>query len=88
MASSQAAKHQHVVLRGVVVMRGQLVVEQVGDVQIHQLHAAQGLQHGLHLALHHLELAACTGDPDKTLRWQLRADCRFGRLCSGCDALP
>jgi hypothetical protein len=63
LTGGQAPEHQHVVLRGVVVVRGQLVVEQVRDVQVHQRRPAQRLQRGLHLALRHLEFAARAGDP-------------------------
>ena len=40
---SQAPEHQQVILRGVVVAREQLAVEQV-DMQVHQLHAGELLQ--------------------------------------------
>lgn len=46
-------------------MRGQLLVQQVGHMQVHQRVAAQLLQHGLDLRLLCLELAARTGHPDK-----------------------
>ena len=38
-AGGQAPEHQQVVPRGVVEVRGQLVVQQVGDVQVDQLAA-------------------------------------------------
>ena len=43
-AGGQAAKHQQVVGRGVVEGRGQLRVEQVGDVQVEELRAGPRLQ--------------------------------------------
>ena len=46
-ACRQAAKHQHVVMRGEVKARGQLRVEQVGDMQVQKTSAGQGLQAGL-----------------------------------------
>lgn len=53
-------------------MRRQLVVQQIRNVQVHQLGAAEVLQGGLNLGLHHLEFPPGTGDPDKTLRRQGR----------------
>ena len=70
VAGGQPAEHQQVVLRGVVVVRRQLVVQQVGDVQVHQRHAAQHLQRGLHRALFQLEFAPPAGDPDEALGGQ------------------
>ena len=67
-AGSQAPKHQRVVLRGVVVMRRQLVVQQVGHMQVHQLGAAQLLQRGLNGRQHDLKLAPSARNPDKALR--------------------
>ena len=61
----QAAEHQQVVLRGVVVARGQLAIEQVGQMQVDQPGAAQRLQAGLDLGLHGLELAPLERDPDE-----------------------
>ena len=54
--AGKAAKHEQVVLRGVVVVRGQLGVQQVAHVQIQQAGAAQRLQRGLYLAQPLLEL--------------------------------
>ena len=68
-AGRQAAKYEHVVLRGVVVVRRQMVVHQVRDVKVHQLLARQGKQHGLHGALLHFELVPCAGHPDKAVGW-------------------
>ena len=66
----QAAKHQHVVLRGVVVVRGQLRVQQVRHMQVHQLQAHQALQPLLDLGQPHAERGARAGDPEKALRGQ------------------
>ena len=67
VAGGEPAEHQHIVLRGVVVVRWQLVVDEVGDVQIHQLLATQGLQHCLHLSLQYFKLAPRAGHPYKAL---------------------
>jgi hypothetical protein len=74
----QPAKHQQVVLAGVVVMRGQLVVDQVGNVQVDELQTTSGLQQCLHCILLHFKLTARTGQPQKALRRkrQLRQACR------------
>ena len=45
-------------------MRRQLRVQQVGQVQIDELHAAQGLQAGLDLRLRLLELGSGAGNPE------------------------
>ncbi|MNL56883.1 hypothetical protein D3C87_1804050 [compost metagenome] len=49
LCRGQAAEHQQVVLRRVVVVRRQLRVEQIGHMQVHQLQPHQGLQAGLDL---------------------------------------
>ena len=67
LSGRQAAKHHQVVLAGVVVVRGQLVVDQVRDMQVHQLQAAQVLQHRLHRVLAHFKLPPRAGQPDKAL---------------------
>ena len=67
LASGQPAKHQQVVLRGVVEMRRQLRIEQVRDMQVHELQAAQGLQRGLDLRQQGFELLARAGDPHMAL---------------------
>ena len=41
LSGCQPAKHQNIVLRGVVVMLGQLVVQQVCNMKVYQLRAAQ-----------------------------------------------
>jgi hypothetical protein len=61
----QPAEHQQVVPGGVVEVRGELVAEQVREVQVHELSARALLQHGLHLAGAHLELAPRRGDPQE-----------------------
>ena len=48
-ALGQPAKHQQVVLRGVIIARRQLRIQQVRHVQVEQLQPAQGLQCGLKL---------------------------------------
>ena len=63
LTGRQPAEHQHIVLRGVVVVRGQLVVQQVGHVQIDQRGASQLVQGRLNLGLQHLKLAPGAGNP-------------------------
>ena len=43
-----------------------LLVQQVRDMQIKQLHTTQGLQYGLDLGLHELEARSRAGDPQIT----------------------
>ena len=56
-AGGEAAEHQQVVPRGVVEVRGQLVVQQVADMQVDQLTAGPALQRRLHVGDADLELA-------------------------------
>ena len=62
-ACCEAAEHQQVVPGGVVEVRGQLVVQQVGDVQVDELPASPALQRGLQQHTVDLELAARAADP-------------------------
>ena len=68
VTGGQALKHQNVVLRGAVEVRWQLVVEQIGDAQVHQWVAVQQLHGGLDMGLFQLEFATSAGDPYKPLR--------------------
>ncbi len=72
LGAGQPPEDQQVVQGGVVEARGQLVVQQVGNVQIDQRAAGQGLQRGLDLRVHGFEFAARAGQPDEALRRQLR----------------
>ena len=70
LTCGQPAEHQQVVPRGVVVLRGQLRVDQVGDVQIDQAPAGQPVQVFLRPLKLHLEDATAAGHPQETLRRQ------------------
>jgi hypothetical protein len=69
-AGGQAAEHQQVVPRGVVEVAGQLVVQQVGHVQVDQLAARPALQRGLQVGGAHLEHAARAAHPQEAVRRQ------------------
>ena len=76
----QAAKNQQVVLRGVVVARWQLRIEQVRDMQVHHLQAGDGLQRGLDLAQLCAEDGACARHPEKPLAgWLARQRVQLDR---------
>ena len=77
-ARRQTAKDQDVVLRGVVVVRRQLAVEQVRDMQVDQLGAGQTLQGRLNLRLSGLEFRSGASDPDEA--WRCRRRRRRGRV--------
>ena len=69
IACAQSAEHQQVVLRGVVVVRGQLLrVQQVRDVQVDQLQAGEQLQVLLDFSQPQLEGRPCTGNPKALFR--------------------
>ncbi len=53
-------------------MAGQMLVHQVGDVQVHDLPAGPALQRGLHLRRANLELAPPAADPEEARRRQIR----------------
>ena len=71
-AGDQAPEHQQVVLGGVVVVRRQLLVDQVGDVQIDQLLAAQLLQCDLDARLLRFKFGAAAGNPHIARAFQVR----------------
>ena len=58
-------------------MRGQLVVHQVSQVKVNQLHAAQCLQGALNLRLHDFKFTPRAGNPHEPLFGQLRRQLRF-----------
>ena len=53
-------------------MAGQMLVHQVGDVQVHDLAAGPVLQQGLQLRGANFELAPAAADPDEARRGQVR----------------
>jgi len=66
-ARHQAPENHHIVVRGVVVVRRQVRVEQVGDMQAHQRVAAQRLQRVLDGFELLLKLFAGASQPQKPL---------------------
>jgi hypothetical protein len=62
---SQAAEHQHVVPRGVVELARQLLVEQVGDMQVHQGPAFPAVQGVLEGVEQRFELGTRAADPQE-----------------------
>ena len=68
---AQPAKQHHVVVRGEVKRRGDLRVQQVRHVQVHQRRAAQLLQQRLHGGQLHFQLWPLCREPVKAivLRW-------------------
>ena len=68
------SEDQQVVISGVVVMRGQLVVQQVLHMQLMQTHPQPSDHRFLNLALQQFELAPCKGHPHKALQWQTLGD--------------
>ena len=68
LCGGEAPKYQQVVLRGVVVMRGQLRIEQVRHMQVDQLQPGKVLQAALNFCQTRLEGRASAGNPDKALR--------------------
>ena len=65
-------------------MRGQLGVEQVGHVQVHQLLARERLQHALQARQFGAERRTCAGDPVKAPRGRLGGQLgQFLRLGAG-----
>jgi hypothetical protein len=63
-AGGEAAKHQQVIPRGVIEVRRQLAVQQIGHMQIDELAAGPALQRGLHGGAAQFELAARDADPE------------------------
>ena len=71
----QTPKHHQVVPRRVIKMAGQLVVEQVGHMQVHQLPAHQTLQVVLQVQRRQLKFAPGAAGPQEAFGRQLFGQC-------------